>query len=291
MSLSVLVVSYNCPRLEQCLEALVKQPEAAEIVVSDCSDVDPTAALAPRFPNVQFLHFDAKQSVPQLRWAALRRTRGTVVASLEARAVPASDWCALLVRAHEQHPEAPVIGGPIALAASESARDLGLYFCEYAPFAPPVEPGPAPDVSGANVSYKREALERAADVLDAGQWETRLHQRWRSLGQPLLLSGATVSFENTMAVATILRQRFSYGRGYAASRLTRRSWFQRVLFAAGSVLLPALLTGRIGRTLAAKGRFAEFVRALPYIVLFNTVWAAGELTGYLFGDSGAVEIY
>ena len=291
MTLSVIVISYNSGRLEACLEALAAQPEAGEIVVADCSDVDPTPALAPRFPRVQFMHVGEKRSVPQLRWAAYGRTTGSIVGSFEARSVPALDWCARMVRAHQDHPSAPAVGGPIALRTPASPRDLGLYLCEYGPFAPPVRTGPVEDVSGANVAYKRAALDRAADLMAAGRWETLLHLRWRREGLPLVLCDATVVFENAMSTATALKQRFAYGRGYAATRLAHERRLVRVAYGAGALVLPLLLTVRLGRSLLGKGRVKAFGRALLWILLFNAAWAAGELAGYLAGDSGHVDIY
>lgn len=291
MPLSVIVISYNAGRLEQCLEALLRQPEAAEIIVSDCSVNDPAERLAPLFPTVRFAHFSEKRSVPQLRWAAVRETSGDLIASLEARSVPANDWCAVLVRAHEENPDAPVVGGPIGFPATSTARNWGVYFCEYGQFAPPVETGPVRDLSGANASYKRAALEEASDLLDAGKWETDLHHRWREQGRRAILSSATVCFENALPIATVLRQRVAYGRGYAAARLADAAWLRRAGYAVCCPLLPLLLTVRLGRSLRGKGLLPHFWRALPWIVLFNSAWAGGEMVGYLFGQSSKVENY
>ena len=287
----MIVVSYESGRLALCLDSLARQLEADEIVVADCSASDPAATLRSRFPAVRFLHFTEKRSVPQLRWAAFGETSGSLIAALEARTIPASDWCARLVRAHDENPEVPVVGGPVALSLPASARDLGLYFSEYGRFAPPVRPGPADDVSGANLSYKREALEGARDLLDAGSWETRLHLRWRAQGRRAFLSDATVVFENAMTPADAIRQRFAYGRDYAAVRFPRTARLRRAGYAVSCPVLPLLLTARIGLGLRGKGLQPRFWRALPWILFYSGLWAAGEMIGYLFGESGKVEIY
>ena len=80
------------------------------------------------------------------------------MAAVEARCVPASDWCARIETAHAAFPEAPAIGGSVAVAEGASARDLGLYFCEYGLYVPPAQEGITRDLSGANLSYKRAAL-------------------------------------------------------------------------------------------------------------------------------------
>jgi hypothetical protein len=286
VSLSVIVTSYNAPRtLRECLDSLSAQPLAREIVVADCSPENPAGSLAAVFPSVRFLHFEGERAVPQLRWAALSETRGEIVAAVEGRCVPASDWCAELLRAHEAFPEVPAIGGPVGIAPPASAFDLGLYFSEYGLFCPPLQAGETARLSGANLSYKRAALEESRDLLDAGAWETLLHDRWRKQGRSLRLCPATVVFRNTMAPGEATRQRFHYGRGYAADRVAGASAPARLLYAAASPILPPLLTWRAARRAWATNCRAPFLRSLPWLLFLNAAWAAGEATGYLAGKS------
>ena len=296
MDLSVIVTSYGSPEtLRRCLESLDRQQDAAEIVVADCSPQDPAPKLAIVFPRVRFLHFSSKQRVPQLRWSALPHTSREVVAAVEARCVPEPDWCAILKRAHELNPEAPAIGGPVRVAAGAGAMETALYLCEYGHYAPPAceqsSEVASSDLSGANLSYKRAALEAERDLLDGGRWETLLHLRWRQHGRPLLLSRATVEFHNTMRLADIVRQRFSYGRGYAADRVERRPVPIRLAYAAFTLLLPALLVVRVLRDAKRSRIHIPGPRPLLWCVLFTTCWSAGEAVGYLFGSSSHQEIY
>lgn len=286
MRLSVIVTSYNSPAiLAECLASLARQSEAAEIVVADCSPQDPAGNLQARFPKVRFLHCSGRRRVPELRWAALAHTTGGVVAAVEARCVPSPQWCRELLRAHEERPEAPAVGGPVLLAAGAGAMSTGLYFNEYGLFAPPLEAGWRSDLSGANLSYKRAALEAEADLLRAGAWETLLHARWRERGLRLWLADtATVTFHNSMPLATILRQRFHYGRGYAGTRFTALA--PRFAYALGSPLvLPFLLTAR-----TACLRW-DWIRSLPWQFLFALAWSIGETAGYLFGPPQHHDIF
>jgi hypothetical protein len=57
-----------------------------------------------------------------------------------------------------------------------------------------------------------------------------------------------------------------------------------VLFALGTPLLVPLLYWRMARNVFSRGRSrTRFVFASPLILLYVTVWAFGELVGYLFG--------
>ncbi len=291
-SLSVIVTSCGAPgTLRECLASLCAQPLAREIVVADCSPENPAGSLAAVFPSVRFLHFEGRRTVPQLRWSALSHTRGEIVAAVEGRCVPASDWCAELVSAHEAFPAVPVIGGPVEIASPASAFDLGLYFSEYGLFCPPVAAGETAKLSGANLSYKRAALEGSRDLLDSGAWETLLHERWRRQGRSLRLCAATVVFRNSMSRNEATRQRFRYGRGYAADRVAGASAPARFLYAAASPVLPPLLTWRAARRAWATHRRAPFLRSLPWLLFLNTAWASGETAGYIAGKSSEDRIF
>jgi len=290
--LSVIVTSYESPRiLERCLQALASQKEIAEIVVADCSRLDPAEELRECFPAVRFLHFDQPRTVPQLRWAALPETSGEIVGAIEARTIPARDWAAHILAAHHGEPEACAVGGPVRSPGAAFAFDLGLYFCEYGAFAPPLVEGPARALSGANLSYKRRALDENRDLLDAGVWETVLHERWLAQGKMLRTTNAAIDFVNTMSRPTALRQRFNYGRGYAAERIEFAPAWRRVYWAAISPLLPGLLVWRTLRGAAAKGLGPQAARSLGWILLLTCAWSAGEVVGYALGTPGRAKIF
>ena len=283
-SLSVIVTSYRSPGvLEKCLESLVEQMDVREIVVADCSPHNPQLDLGAKFPAVHFLHWDKPGTVPQLRWAALPQVSGEIVGILEGRCIPDADWAKNIAAAHASHPECPAIGGPVAIALPASALAWGLYYCEYGAYSLPLQQQYVHELSGANLSYKRSALEAEQDLLNAGKWETLLHLRWQKQGRKLWMSNATIRFSNTMTPATAIRQRFAYGRGYAANRFGNRSF----AYALVALTLPLLLTWRVAR----KHFGLPFLRALGWLLVLNTAWAFGELIGYLSGESKEPQIF
>ncbi|MDP9168991.1 MAG: glycosyltransferase family 2 protein [Acidobacteriota bacterium] len=292
MSLSVIVTSYESPEvLERCLRSLTQQPEAQKIIVVDCSRVNPGVALAPAFPDVTFVHYDAPTSVPAMRWSVIDSLETELIAAVEGRCVPAADWCATLVEAHRENPAVPAVGGPIAPPLGGKAWELGLFFSEYGHFAPPLRTGPTRELSGANLSYKRDRLVLESDLLEGGRWETLLHLRWLARGNTFYMTQAEVRFENTMKLGTFMRQRFAYGRGYAADRFERGRVLPRLAYALSCFLLPALLTFRIGRSAVDKGLGTPFLRCLLWVVLFLTAWSAGEFVGYVVGAAEHPEIF
>jgi glycosyltransferase involved in cell wall biosynthesis len=284
MTLSVIITSYRTPRsLARCLQSLAQQKDASEILVSDCSPTDPAIELGPRFPTVRFLHFTEKRTVPELRWAALRETSGELVAAVEARCIPAATWCAELLAEHAAHPDVPAAGGPVSMVQGGTLRDLAIYLCEYGAFAPPVQQGPSPQLSGANLCYKRRALLECSDLLEAGVWEALLHERWKAQGQQLWLCGATIAFENTMTLADTIAQRFHYGWSFASERVAGQPRAAAILRAVTAPLIPVILIGRLMRSAQQKGLLGMVVRSFGWIFIFQAIWGAGECAGYLCG--------
>lgn len=275
MGLSVIVTAYrSAETLRACVEQLRRDPDVAQILVADCSETAPELPVAVR-------RFPTPTDVPVMRWTMLPEVSEPVVACLEGRCVPEPGWGAAILAAHTAHPEAPAIGGAVELAAGAGWLDSVVWFCEYAAYAPPLPDAPAADISGAHLSYKTAALRGEIELLRTGAWETLLHLRW----QGIRTAPATIAFRNSMGAGEFARQRFHYGRGYAAARGVS------ALYAAITPALPLLLTLRTAAAARRAGRVGVFLRCLPGIFLFHALWSAGELLGYCFGSSGTQHNY
>jgi GT2 family glycosyltransferase len=286
---SVIVASFNAPvTLERCLESLVEQVgEEGEIIVADCSDEDPRRSLRRALEGVQFLRFEKRLTIPEMRREALRRAAGEILLLTEARLVPSKTWAAELLRAHQNHPQSPAIGGPID-SVPRSAFDAAVFLCEYGWHMPPAADGECTELSGANLSYKRWALLECWDLVEAGAWEPFLHRRLEQKGYRLRRAGrAIVTYQNSLTVSQFLRQRFHYGRWFAAARVAGTGPLRRLAYGLVSPLLPLLLTCRLARVAANRGRSALLARALPWVLFSQTMWSAGEFCGYLAGKGAS----
>ncbi len=291
--LSVIVASYNAPQtLEACLAALMSQEEAVEVVVSDCSPSDPTEKLSRRFPTVRFVHFSEPKSLPELRWAVLKHVHGDIVGTIEARCIPAKDWCARIIQAHDRKPAAATIGGPVGVWQGAPPLELGMYFSEHVAFAPPVVTGRAPAICDANLSYKRRTLEVWRSLRDEGVWEATLHDEAQRQGSELVLCDAAVEYRHDgYGFWSALKQRFHYGRSYAAERVRSQGGARALAYAASCAALPLLLTWRNWKAARGKGLSKLFVRAFAWTAALNAVWSAGELAGYAFGRPARTHIF
>jgi GT2 family glycosyltransferase len=292
--LSVIVASYNSPEtLKKCLQSLAAQLEGSdEVIVADCSDQDPRwnflEGAGARKAEVRFLRFSERRTIPELRKEAIKSAAGEIIALTEGRVVPSINWAASLLQAHQTHPQAPAVGGPIDFTPG-SAFDSAIFFCEYGRHMPPAGDGECAELSGANVSYKRWAVDLCGDLIDAGAWEPFLHRRLEQKGYRLRRAGrAVVCYHNSLSAAQFLRQRFHYGRWFAASRVEGAGLARRLAYAGFFPLLPGLLIWRLGRIVfTRRRRRLIFLEALPWIFLFQLTWSFGELCGYLAGRGGS----
>ncbi len=291
--LSVVIASVNGPDyLDACLAALTRQrgSVSSEIVVADSYGPATAELVAQKYPDVRLYSFAERLTIPELRAAAIAHSRGDLVVMTEDHCVPAEDWYARIVEAHQQH-SAVAIGGTIENAAVDRMVDWAAFLCEYSSFVGPLPAGVVHDIPGPNVAYKRAALEQMQDLLDEGRWETFLHARLEERGFELYRDPSIVVFHRKFfGLGEFLSQRYHYGRGFAGMRMQGAPISRKVLFAAGSPILPPLILWRLGSRLFGRRRHRViFLRALPLLALFTLSWSLGELIGYLLGPGDSLE--
>ncbi len=282
-ALSVVVASVNgFPYLGRCLEALHRTAPWAEVVVADWTDEVTRTRIREGWPDVRLLSFDEPTSVPELRAAGIGASTGRCVALIEDHCIVRDGWADGLVRWHGDGHQ--VVGGPITNVVRRRVRDRAAFYCEYNGFLLPVDTGPTDDLPGMNVSYDREAIAAMQDLLDEGRWETMLHPRLRERGFAFWIDPALViEHAKDFGFLEFASQRYHYARSYAGERNASLG-SRRFLYALGTPLLVPLLLRRILGNVSRSGEERRGVRsAMPLIVVYLLVWAAGEAVGYLRG--------
>jgi hypothetical protein len=289
--LSVVIASVNgWDVLGPTLEALDAQPERdfMEIIVVEAVGEAVRARLAAHQPPVEVIEAE-RLSIPKLRHLGVCRARGKVVAILEDHGKVSSDWAHSLLEAH-RGPWAAVGG------AVENGRfglvNWAVFFCEYTPYMKPVPEGETHDLPGNNIAYKRPHLMRHASVLAEGKWESWINDNLRADGVAIASTNkVVVQHIKPFRFGHFLVQRFHFARSYAGMRRVDQTWFRRLIYGAGSSVLPALLMARVSRTVLRKRRnLGWFAAASPLVALFLTVGALGEMVGYLFGPGRSLDL-
>lgn len=288
-TISVVVASRrDLKLLNACLNGLLPQCRqvGADIFVARAGAASELAELAAAYPTVHFIAGPVDATIPVLRAAGMAAADGDIVALTEDHCVVAPNWLAEL--AHGSERGAQVIGGAMENAQRDRAIDWAAYFAEYGFFAGEGgDAGTAPLLTAANVAYRREVIEEVVAWARQGEWENVAHAR-------LLARGSALEFRKTAAVyqnqnyrlGEFCRDRYVHGRNYARRRLADETPSKRWLYLVGSLALPFLLVGRVGRA-AGPGRWWAFCRALPFTFVFLAAWSAGEAAGYLLGPTPA----
>ncbi len=288
--LSVIIPSVNgWADLRGAVAALIGQTGdvAVEVIVVDRIGDSVRVPLRNQFPEARLLVAEPGITIPELRALGFAAARADVVGVIEDHVIVPPDWATQMLAA--QRAGAQVVGGAVDNAADQRLMDWACFLCEYSHcLIPPV--GESTWVTGNNVTYRRELLERFRATIEEGKWENHLHDALRSAGVPLLSKPEIrVGHKKHYTLWEYLTQRYFYARSYAGMRVRGSGALRRAGYGGAAFALPPLLFYRIvSRVLAARVHRSELVRSLPLIALFVTSWATGEIMGYWRGDGNTL---
>jgi hypothetical protein len=149
----------------------------------------------------------------------------------------------------------------------------------------PIADGPANALTDCNVSYKRKNLLDVANCWSNEFHENVVHAALRERGYTLrAASRIVVNQQRSLRLTHAMWDRYAFGRLFASTRVGPARIAPRLLFALTTPLLPALLIARAFAQVFQKRRcLPEFIQALPHLILFSSLWAFGEFTGYVLG--------
>jgi GT2 family glycosyltransferase len=279
--LSVVIPSVNgWDDLRDALAALAGQTGdgALEVIVVDRVGDSVRGPLRSDYPEVTLIEVAAAVPIPLMRAAGFAACRAGIVGVIEDHVIVPPDWAQRMLAAHEAG--AVVVGGAVVNAACDRLVDWAAFLCEYSHCLEPPA-GVAEWLTGNNVTYRRELLERFRATIEEGRWEDHLHGALRASGVPLLSRpDIVVGHKKHYSIRQYLQQRYLYARAFAGMRLEAAGRLRRMGYGGAALLLPGLLFYRIvSRVLAAQRHGRELIRSLPLLALFVSAWAAGEVVG------------
>jgi hypothetical protein len=184
------------------------------------------------------------------------------------------------------------VGPAIANANPGSTISWANLIIEYGPWLDPTEARTMEHLPGHNGSYKRlHLLDYGTELDDMLEAESILHWNLRAKGYQLYLEPAAKMFHiNFSSAVSSIVLRFCSGRLFASSRSRKWSSVQRLLYFAGSPLIPLIRLWRIFRELQRPGRPQTLLpRVLPALVAGLVLEGIGEMTGYALGIGDAME--
>jgi len=290
--------------LRRCLQHLVApiKDKDIEVIVPYDSTVRGIEGIKGSFPGVLFLDMGvvddgSKPYLPDVAHilydrrtaAGLRVAKGRIVALLEDYGAPDPDWCAQILKAHEELPHS-VIGGAVE-HAGKNLMNWAVYFLDFGRYQLPLAEGPAEYLTDVNVSYQKAALDSVRDLWSEKYNEVTVHWALARKGFSLWRRPQIIVRQDRgrLLFSMLVIERFCWGRLFAATRTRELSFSSRLAYVMLSPILPIVLLARMTRrALAGKRNSGRFLLAFPLTAAMTLFWCAGELVGYVTGRDRAL---
>jgi hypothetical protein len=288
--------------LAPCLAALEAQTDSPpmEIIVPLPVGVVGIDSLRERFRDVRFFEYAdlrkysrqgrSREHHGELIARGFAQARGALIALIEDHDMPAPDWSANAVRAHQSAWAG--VGGAIENSV-DTPLNWAVYFSDFQLYQNPLQAGPSARASDACVIYKKSALEKIRALWEKEFHEASVNGALAECGEKLALDPHVVVYQRRkdLQLGTALEERFIWGRSFGAWRCLRAGLAQRLVWIVFSPILPFLLTVRRTRIALEKRRnLGAFLRALPLTFLLTVSWSCGELIGYITRRAVSSEI-
>ena len=285
----VMVVGECRDRGQHALEQLCAQSaiDAMRIVVVDVAPEGVRPLSAPDKAPVEIVRLPGVPEWAPARRAGVERLTTPVVAFVEEHCFTDPGWAEALIEAHEG-PWATV-GYSFRNANPDSYVSRSAMLTDYGLWLEPATRGPAQNLPGNNVSYKRDAFLALGDRLEAAFGSDFVaHEAFRERGLPMFLeTRARAAHLNFTTVWETGLTNYIWCRAMAARRANAAGWSPLRRTLQGLVTpatAPAYRLGRLLRTLGhRRPLWKPFALGLP-VFLTVSVWAGlGEAAGYLAG--------
>jgi GT2 family glycosyltransferase len=290
VTFSTLVCTYNRPHLlAQCLAALIEATDEKpnQVVVvnggGDCAD-----RVVDRFVGNSEIRVERIKTVNKnlaaSRNVGLPHCTGDIIALTDDDAEVFPDWVTQMKRAHQEHPEAGAVGGPVLGTNKDS---LVGKVADLITFPTWPEPCYVRTLPGVNISYKREVVEQVGfqdETLFRGE-DVDYNWRVQQLGYKIYFDPhIKVYHYHRPTLRSFLNQHYMYGRAYY---LVRRKWpemyciyphglrrpqdaLKALNFVAGLFYQPFLSARRLSS-------WPDRLRALPLLLAAGFAWRGGMI--------------
>lgn len=275
----ILIAPYGVEVLQNILSCLRVQTIADQLqVVVVTSEEDKGVADFSKLHSYKILRRTSFRSGGAAKAQAIRSSDAPVVAFAEDHCFPESGWAEALLEAHKS--EHAAVSPWMGAANPKRCWSMASFF-NFLP-SNSEERELRLSLPTHNASYKKRLLLEFGDHLDE-----LLEMETAKLVPDLLSRGCTILHEpaarvwhvNVETAYAFFLEQFYSGRQYGAIRSLSWPLWRRLVYAGGSVLIPALRLLRQGSDLRnkieKKHRIAVFTGFL--------INAAGESWGYLFG--------
>ncbi len=271
-TLTVIVPCYNSERtIRQCLNSIISQQTSVEfdVIVVDSSSDQTGQIVEHEFPSVRLIKLKERAFAGVARNLGIRTTRAPYCLMIDSDCVAEPD---LIERAMARHREDnyAAVGGSLANGTPQSISGTIGYLIEFKEFMPSAPMRLVQSVPTANVTYRRETLERYG-CFDEVMWlaeDILLHWKMFQAGERILFDPSIrVQHLNKTGWREVFYYQIDLGRFSAIAR--KRGGL------AGGILLkypPLILLMPFARLLRAFTWLAKHDRKV--LLAFLLIWPA-----------------
>lgn len=267
---SVIIPCWNSEAtIRRCLEALLGQRTsiAYDITVVDSSTDQTSSIVEHEYPSVNLIHLEKRTFAGVARNVGIKATQSTYCLMIDSDCVAEPDLIEKTIKRHSEDNYAAV-GGSLANGTPDSLSGFIGYLIEFKEFMPSAPMRLEKGIPTANITYRRETLEKYGGY-DDRMWlaeDILLHWKMFQSGERILFDPEiNVTHLNKTGWSRVLGYQIDLGRLSAVAR--RRGGMP------GSILLkypPLILLMPFARTYRALVWFARHDRRV--LLLFLLIW-------------------
>jgi hypothetical protein len=282
--LAVAVVADQYASIRALVDRLRAQDgsEQIELVIAVPSVEEFQLPDLPELARAEIVEVGSLDPLAPARAAAVRAATAPFVFVAETHTLPCKGWAAATIAAHERGAGAVVPG--IRNGNPSDGVSWGCLIVDYGRWLGSGTPREIGEIPGYNTSYRREALTDLDGQLD------ELLEQGSGLAVELKRRGERIRLDPSARVEHLNLSRrlhwvhdsFLAGRVLATIRIERWSTLRRLVYFAGSPLIPLLQAWRLRRIwpeLRHEVR-APAATLLAFVAVCSTM-AAGEMSGYV----------
>ncbi len=290
----MILVSDHCERIERVLQSLAGQTIAnrAELllVISTPPDASLLERLSGSFHSVQVVEVPSIVPLAKARALGVRAARAPFVFIAETHAYPDPHLGEKLIAALSGEWSAAVPG--FRNGNPNSGLSWAGFLSDYGAWSDTLDAGATVVMPSHDSAFRKSVLLEFGDRLE--QALTFGDELFVTLGErghrAWFEPSAGIQHINIDRMSCFVRERYLSGVLIGGYRSERWGLARRLVYAAGSPLIPIVLLSRIRKGVQEVGKKEQLpLTTIPSLILGAVLKAAGEMRGYLLGAPHSAE--
>jgi GT2 family glycosyltransferase len=181
LKISVLICTYNRPQLlakalDGLLNKTIEPPD--EVVLVNGGGKATDDAVSPFLGSGSPLRIinTINVSLARSQNVGLKECHGDFIALTDDDAIVAPDWCAMIRKVFEEHPEASAVGGPVQTLYPDN---LLARLAHFSTFTEPDHGSFVRTIAGVNICYRRSAIDLVGELDETLVSSEEVDYNWR----------------------------------------------------------------------------------------------------------------